>query len=59
MQKLITPNSKDPPWPTPKPYTANIFKRLIRGRNSWLGLLNEWDFRIKLGELNILGLPVF
>ncbi len=48
-----------PPWPKPKPYTTNIFKRLGLGWKSWLGLLNEWDFRINLGELNLLGLPVF
>ena len=59
MRKSSIGNPEEPPWPKPKPYTANIFKRLFRVRNSWLGFLNEWDFRIKLGELNILGLPVF
>lgn len=48
-----------PPWPKPLPYTANLVRRLVRGWSSWFGLLNEWDFRISLGELNILGLPVF
>ena len=48
-----------PPWPKPLPYTANVLRRLNRGWNSWFGLLNEWDFRIALGELNLLGLRVF
>ncbi len=48
-----------PPWPKPLPYTANLFRRLARGWTSWFGLLNEWDFRIALGELNLLGLRVF
>ncbi|WP_320667364.1 cytochrome P450 [Prochlorococcus sp. MIT 1307] len=48
-----------PPWPKPKPYTSNIFRRLARGWKSWFGLLNEWDFRVSLGELNLLGKRVF
>ena len=48
-----------PPWPKPLPYTANVLRRLKRGWSSWFGLLNEWDFRIALGELNLLGLRVF
>ena len=48
-----------PPWPKPLPYTANLLRRLARGWTSWFGLLNEWDFRIALGELNLLGLRVF
>ena len=48
-----------PPWPKPFPYTANLFRRLARGWSSWFGLLNEWDFRISLGDLNLLGLRVF
>ena len=47
------------PWPKPLPYTANLLRRLARGWTSWFGLLNEWDFRIALGELNLLGLRVF
>jgi len=49
----------EPPWPAPQPYTPNLLRRLARGWRSWFGLLNEWDFRIALGELNLLGLPVF
>ena len=48
-----------PPWPKPLPYTANLLRRLARGWSSWFGLLNEWDFRISLGDLNLLGLRVF
>ena len=48
-----------PPWPKPLPYTANLLRRLARGWTSWFGLLNEWDFRVALGELNLLGLRVF
>ena len=48
-----------PPWPKPLPFTANLLRRLARGWTSWFGLLNEWDFRVALGELNILGLRVF
>ena len=48
-----------PPWPKPLPYTANLLRRLARGWTSWFGLLNEWDFRIALGELNLLGLRGF
>ena len=48
-----------PPWPKPLSYTANVLRRLKRGWSSWFGLLNEWDFRIALGELNLLGLRVF
>ena len=48
-----------PPWPKPLPYTANVLRRLKQGWSSWFGLLNEWDFRIALGELNLLGLRVF
>ena len=47
------------PWPKPLPYTANVLRRLKRGWSSWFGLLNEWDFRIALGELNLFGLRVF
>ncbi len=49
----------EPPWPAPQPYTPNVLRRLARGWRSWFGLLNEWDFRVALGELNLLGLPVF
>lgn len=49
----------EPPWPRPLPYTANVIKRLARGWRSWFALLNEWDFRIAIGKLNLLGLPVF
>lgn len=48
-----------PSWPKPLPYTANLLRRLARGWSSWFGLLNEWDFRISLGDLNLLGLRVF
>jgi cytochrome P450 len=48
-----------PPWPKPLPYTANLLRRLARGWSSWFGLLNEWDFRISLGDLNLFGLRVF
>lgn len=48
-----------PPWPKPLPYTSNLLRRLARGWKSWFGLLNEWDFRISLGDLNLLGLRVF
>ncbi len=59
MPDLNQKNVTIPPWPKPLPYTPNIFHRLARGWKSWLGLLNEWDFRIPFGELNLLGLPVF
>ncbi len=59
MTKMTQNTLFKPPWPGPKPYTANIFLRLQRGWKSWLGLLNEWDFKVPLGEINLLGLPVF
>ena len=48
-----------PPWPQPLPYTANLMRRFARGWISWFGLLNEWDFRIALGEINLFGLRIF
>jgi len=59
MVKNTKKTTFEPPWPKPTPYTSNIFRRLARGWKSWLSLLNEWDFRISLGELNLFGLPVF
>ncbi len=59
MTNKLKTKGDQPPWPEPKPYTSNIFRRLARGWNSWLGLLNEWDFRISIGELNLLGKRVF
>ncbi len=59
MPNISNKSRIKPPWPKPLPYTANIFQRLARGWKSWLDLLNEWDFRIPIGELNLLGLPVF
>ncbi len=59
MTERLSPKRSIPPWPKPLPYTSNILRRLARGWKSWFGLLNEWDFRIPLGELNLLGLPVF
>ncbi len=59
MNEIAKPSRNEPPWPKPLPYTPNIFHRLARGWKTWLGLLNEWDFRIPFGELNLLGLPVF
>jgi cytochrome P450 len=48
-----------PVYPRPKPYTANVLVRLRRGLHSWLGLLNEWDFRVPLGALKVLGQQLF
>ncbi|WP_320675173.1 cytochrome P450 [Prochlorococcus sp. MIT 1341] len=59
MTEVTKQQRNEPPWPKPLPYTANILHRLARGWKTWLGLLNEWDFRIPIGEINILGLPVF
>ena len=59
MSNNTKKTSFEPPWPQPKPYTANLLRRLARGWKSWISLLNEWDFRIPLGELNLFGLPLF
>ena len=48
-----------PVYPKPSPYTANPVQRLGRGLKSWLALFNEWDYRIRLGQITIFGKPVF
>ena len=48
--------SQEPVYPPPQPYTANFLRRIRRGLYSWLGLLNEWDFRVPVGALRFLGL---
>jgi cytochrome P450 len=49
---------REPIWPQPQPFTANLLKRLSRGLGSWFGLLNEWDFRIGIGSTSFLGLQL-
>ncbi len=54
------PMAPQPPvYPHPEPYTANVLLRLRRGLRSWFGLLNEWDFRVPLGRIDVLGRPLF
>jgi cytochrome P450 len=48
-----------PVAPPPQPYTANVLLRLRRGLRSWLALLNAWDFRVPLGQISVLGRPLF
>ena len=48
--------SQEPVYPPPQPYTPNFLRRIRRGLYSWLGLLNEWDFRVPVGALRFLGL---
>ncbi len=50
--------SREPIWPQPQPFTANLLKRFSWGLGSWFGLLNEWDFRIGIGSTNVLGLEM-
>jgi cytochrome P450 len=49
----------EPVHPQPAPYTPFFLRRLVRGLHSWLGLLNERDFRIPIGSLTFLGLNLF
>ena len=51
-------DAREPIWPQPQPFTANLLKRFSRGLGSWFGLLNEWDFRIGIGSTNVLGLEM-
>jgi len=48
----------EPIWPKPQPFTGNWLKRLAGGLGSWLGLLNEWDFRIGIGSSRFAGLEL-
>jgi cytochrome P450 len=48
--------TQEPVYPPPEPYTPNFLRRIRRGLYSWLGLLNEWDFRIPVGALRFMGL---
>ena len=57
-QSALQPNSPEPIWPHPQPYTANLLRRLARGLSSWFGLLNEWDFRIGIGSIRCFGLEL-
>ncbi|MCP9807966.1 cytochrome P450 [Cyanobium sp. HWJ4-Hawea] len=52
---MSMPLQKTPTYPPPEPYTPNFLIRIRRGLHSWLGLLNEWDFRIPVGALGFLG----
>ena len=51
-------DAREPIWPQPQSFTANLLKRFSRGLGSWFGLLNEWDFRIGIGSTNVLGLEM-
>ena len=54
------PQPQQPPvYPHPEPYTANVLLRLRRGLRSWFALLNEWDFRVPLGRIEVMGRPLF
>ena len=54
------PQPQQPPvYPHPEPYTANVLRRLRRGLRSWFALLNEWDFRVPLGRIEVMGRPLF
>ena len=48
--------TQEPVYPPPESYTPNFLRRIRRGLYSWLGLLNEWDFRIPVGALRFMGL---
>lgn len=52
-------NPQPPVFPAPQPYTANVLRRLRRGLHSWIALLNEWDFRVPLGRITVMGRPLF
>jgi cytochrome P450 len=56
--KAVGLDPREPIWPHPQPFTANLLKRFSRGLGSWFGLLNEWDFRIGIGSTNVLGLEM-
>lgn len=56
---MSCPFAPEPVHPRPEPYTPIFLRRLLRGLSSWLGLLNEWDFRVPLGRLDFLGLTLF
>ena len=58
----VSPQSvapEPPVYPVPQPYTANVLLRLRRGLRSWFALLNEWDFRVPLGRIEVMGRPLF
>lgn len=58
----VSPQSvapEPPVYPVPQPYTANVLRRLRRGLGSWLALLNAWDFQVPLGQIQVLGRPLF
>ncbi len=58
----VSPQSvapEPPVYPVPQPYTANVLRRLRRGLGSWFSLLNEWDFRVPLGRIEVMGRPLF
>ncbi|MEI8251414.1 MAG: cytochrome P450 [Synechococcus sp. ELA057] len=52
-------SAQPPVYPAPQPYTANILRRLRPGLRSWFALLNEWDFRVPLGRISVMGRPLF
>jgi cytochrome P450 len=52
-------SAQPPVYPSPQPYTANVLRRLRRGLVSWFALLNEWDFRVPLGQITVMGRPLF
>ena len=59
-EPIATPPLAPPPvYPAPQPYTANVLRRLRRGLRSWFALLNEWDFRVPLGQITVMGRPLF
>jgi len=48
-----------PVYPRPAGYKKHFFWRLLKGLESWFGLLSEVDFRIPIGSVQFLGLNLF
>ena len=49
----------DPIYPQPAPYKKHFFWRLLKGLQSWFGLLSDVDFQIPIGSVRFLGLNLF
>jgi cytochrome P450 len=48
-----------PPYPKPSRHQLSVIKRLIRGANSWLDVLIEKNYTLKISEVNQLKFSAF
>ena len=48
-----------PPFPDPHPKKSSLFRRFVRGWNSWIHVLFAKSYTMKMGEIRTPGLHMY